>query len=154
MVTNSYSWEEQTRGFIAETKSELNAIETQLQSLLARKECLASELNAYEVALQSRLSKSGKHESITNLINTLKAMPNLATRLAAIARNAGGTIRVSDVANMLFVNGLVKTKTPGNAYKMIYSELMELEVDGKFKRVAPATYRLTDGQVSLPNISS
>ena len=150
MVTNNHSWEEQTRRLLSEAKSEQNAINEQITTLQDKAVRLAGEVSAYEGALQGYLKRTGKQTDIE--IDWGKLLAGEYThkdRIKLIAEQKGGTIRVTQVTDILYANGFVKAKKRATAYTMVQSMLADMVEKGEFEKLSPGEYRLVGVQQSL-----
>lgn len=150
MVTNNHTYEEQTRRLLSEAKSEQNAINEQITTLQDKAVLLAREVNAYETALQGYLRRMGKQMDIE--IDWYKLLANKDThkdRIKLIAEQKGGTIRVTQVTDILYANGFIKAKKRETAYTMVQSMLANMVEKGEFEKLIPGEYRLVGVQQSL-----
>ena len=150
MVTNNHTFEEQTRRLLSEAKSEQNAINEQITTLQNEAVLLAREVNAYETALQGYLRRIGKQTDIE--IDWDKLLAEKGThkdRIKLIAEQKGGTIRVTQVTDLLYVNGFIKAKKRATAYTMVQSMLADMVKNGEFEKLSPGEYRLVGVQQSL-----
>lgn len=155
MVINNNSYEEQTRRLLAETKSELNAVEVEITELRTKAVTLTREVDAYETALQGYLRRIGK--GITTEPDWVKLLEGLKShkeRLKAIAKHRGGRIRVSEATDILYTQGFIHAKKRFTAYSMVQSYLADMAEDGDFEKVAPGQYELIGAQQSLPGVTS
>jgi len=157
MVTSNRTWEEETRKYLTEIRSELNSIEKQLLELMAQRDSLAHEADAYETALQSHLNRTGRQEpssSESNFKELLVAQKNMKDKLKRIAERENGVIKVGPAANILFNFGLTQSKTRMNTYRVVYALLLEMEKKDKIvKKIAPSTFKLIGSQERLPSTS-
>jgi len=155
MVMNNHSYEDQTRRLLAEAQSELNTLDEEIADLQEKKVTLAREVNAYETALQGYLRRIGRQEGTESNWKSILANCDIhRDRIEAIAKHSGGTIRVSQVTDILYSNGFIKAKKRSTAYSMIQGYLAEMTEDGVFKKIALGQYRLVSGQRSLPGVNS
>lgn len=149
MVTGN-GYEEQTRRLLAETKSELNTIETEIAELQDKRVTLAREVNAYETALQGYLRRMGKQKGAEfNWNELLRGDKTHKLRLITIAKHNGGKIRVNQATDILYSNGFIKSKKRATAYVMIQGYLASMMEEGTFEKIAPGEYRLLGAQENL-----
>lgn len=148
MVMTNHSWEEETRKYLAEVQSELNAVEKELAVIQGKRAELAREAKAYETALQSYLKRTGKQDSIKADWKLLSQQNNHQERLKRIAERSNGTIKVGSASNLLYNLRLMKSKTRANAYRIVYGLLSDMVDEGKFKKIAPSTFRLINSKQS------
>jgi len=145
MVLSNYTWEEQTRRYLAEATSELNDLENKRKDLDDEIVSLARTVNAYETALKDYLIRSG--QSSTVIKDWLKdlANPNYRhrDRLKMIAEHNGGRVRINKATDILFNNKLIKSKKRVNAYVIVQGILADMADKGELKKVAPGEYQLT-----------
>jgi len=146
-MTANDGYAEQTRRLLADTQSELKDIEAQINGLEARKATLQSEARAYEMALQGYLKRLGKQESIEpNWAEALRNEHSHKDRLKAIAKQKGGTIKASEVTDILYTNGFIKSKKRSTAYVVVQTYLAEMTKEGQFRKIAPGEYELVGAQ--------
>ena len=154
MVMNNHSYEDLTRRLLAEAKSELASIESEILDLMNKKTELIKEVQAYELSLQGYLRRIEKQESPE--IDWKKLLYNdiiHKDRLVTIAKNSGGKIKVSKATDILYINGFIKAKKRATAYTMMQGYLAEMAEDGIFKKIAPGEYMLVDAQQILPGVN-
>lgn len=150
MISNNHSYEEQTRRLLAETQSELNNLDAEIQDIQDKRVTLAREVDAYETALQGYLRRIGRQEGTESNWKSILANCDIhRDRIEAIAKHSGGTIRVSQVTDILYSNGFIRSKKRSTAYSMIQAYISEMKEDGVFKKIAPGEYKLMGGQPSL-----
>ncbi len=152
MVISNYSWEDETRKYIALSKAELNDVEKQMAELQGRRTILAREVESLEIALESHLRRTGKQRPIdAGLRELLEAQINQKERIKRLAETNGNMAKVGPISDTLFNMGFIHSKNRNNAYKVVYSLLLEMEAEGVFKKVAPAMFQLVGAQQSLLN---
>jgi hypothetical protein len=150
MSANNHSYEEQTRRLLDEAQSELKAAEGEMDLVRDRIAVLIKEVQAYETALQGYLRRKGKDITIEPDWNELlKDCKTHKERIKAIATYKGGTIRVSEVTNILYTKGFVHTQKRATAYAMVQSYLADMKEAGTLKKVGPGGYELIGSQQSL-----
>ena len=143
MVTSASSWEEETRKYISEAKTDLNTIDAQMKELQAKRDILSRELKAFETALQGYLKRTGRNGTIThNLRELLGKQPNHSARLRIIAEQNEGILKIGSTADVLYNFGFIKSRTRQNAYRLVYSLILEMVEKGKFIKMAPSTFKL------------
>lgn len=146
MVTSD-SYAEQTRRLLADTKSELSTIETQIDELVARRKILSAEAEAYEVALQGYLRRLGKEEiKEPDWVKLLAGQQTHKDKLKAITRNKGGRIKVREATDILYTKGFIHAKKRSTAYAMVQAYLADMAEDGEFQKIAPGEYELIGAQ--------
>lgn len=142
MVTINHSYEDQTRRLLAESQSELNAIETEIKELEKKRATLEQEVQAYEVALQGYLRRTGKQAiSEPNWAKLLKGKVH-REKLITIAKHNGGIIRVSQATDLLYYKKFIKSHKRANAYSIVQALLSDMADEGLFEKVEPGEYRL------------
>ena len=142
-MMNNHSYEDQTRRLLAEAQSELNTLDEEMADLQEKKVTLAREVSAYETALQGYLRRIGRQEGTESNWKSILANYDIhRDRIKAIAKHSGGKIRVSQVTDILYSNGFIRSKKRSTAYSMIQAYIAEMTEDGVFKKIAPGEYRL------------
>ena len=150
MFVNNHSYEEQTRRLLAEAQSELKAEEGEMDMLRDRITILVKEVQAYETALQGYLRRKGKDITTeTDWNELLKDLESHKERIKAIARHKGGTIKVSEVTDILYTKGFIHAQKRATAYAMVQSYLADMREAGDFQKIAPGEYELIGAQQSL-----
>jgi len=147
-VSNHY--EEQTRRLLAEAQSELRAAEGQMDIIRDKIAMLVKEIQAYETALQGYLRRRGKDITTeTDWNELLNDLGSHKERIKAIAQHKGGTIKVSEVTDILYTKGFIHAQKRATAYSMIQSYLADMREAGDFQKIAPGEYRLIGAQQNL-----
>ena len=147
-VSNHY--EEQTRRLLAEAQSELKAEEGEMDMLRDRITILIKEVQAYETALQGYLRRRGKDITTEPDWNELlKDSESHKERIKAIARHKGGTIKVSEVTDILYTKGFIHAQKRATAYAMVQSYLADMREAGDLQKIGPGEYELIGSQQSL-----
>ncbi len=152
MTTFSQSYEEQTRRLLAEAKSEHDQIVNQIEALQKRREALVAEAYAYELTLQGYLRRSGKQPEVTADASWVDALCDKThkEKIVEFARHNGGVVKVGQVADFLYTNGLIKSKSRQNAYIVLQKIFAELLENGTLEKTGPAEYLLVGAQPRLP----
>jgi len=154
MVINN-GYEEQTRRLLAETKSELDAIERQIAELEGKRATLRSDAQGLETALEVYLRRAGKQFiSEPDWEKLLEGLKTHKDRLKAIAKYKGGEIRVSEATDILYTKGFMQAKKRMTAYTMVQINLADMAKHGIFQKIGPGEYRLMPTQRSLLGVSS
>ena len=155
MVTNNHSFEEAVRKLLAETQSELANIESQIAELAKKQQTLENEYQSYEGALKGYLRREGRAdvERDSGWEKLLAEQKNHKDRIELIGKNAGGQIKVSEVADYLYAKKFMKAKKRMNAYRVVYSLLLKMEEEKRVERVGPGRFRLLGTQQAMPGVS-
>jgi hypothetical protein len=149
-----YIWEEETRKYLSEIQTELNAAKQQLDSAKARVDKLTHEAEAYETALQTYLRRSGKGDNVKQDIrDLLLQQKNHEDRIKRIAEQNNGVIKVGAAADILYNCRLIKSKSRMNAYRIVYGLLIGMVEEGNFQKVGPGEFRLTGTQTRLGSLN-
>jgi len=149
MMTNSSSWEEQTRRLLSDKVSELNRIKTMVQELQEKEARIQAEAQAYELVLEDYLKGAGRQFKIEP--NWLKLLENQTHKqqLLTIAEHSNGRIKTSEATDLLYTKHFIKAAKRTTAYIMVQRFLKELREEGKFEKIAPGEYRLIGAQQDL-----
>ena len=143
MVTNNHSFEEQVRRSLAGIQSELLSREAQRDTLNDEIEKLRSTKQAYELVLQRESKLAGKEHTLgVDWHNTLKGKKR-EHQLMEIAKRKDGRLKVSEVTDILFTTGLIKSKKRQNAYAVIYGNLLGMVNKGLIEKTDAGEFRIT-----------
>lgn len=151
MVTVNHVWEEETRKYLAEIRTELVDISKRLEELQAKRDALAHEAEAFNTALAAHLRRTGRERIIQPDIRELLInQPNHKARIKLIAEQNNGVLKVGEAANILYTYRIIKTKSKMHAYRIVYALTREMVDEGTFERSAPGEFRRLGTQSSLP----
>jgi len=152
MVITNHAWEEETRRYLADIKTELDNVNTQLEALQAKRDALAHEAEALNTALAVHFRRTGRQETDQpSMREFLLSQPNHKERMKRIAERNNGILKVGQAANILFLWGIVKSKARMNVYRIVYVLAKDMVEEGIFEKSGPAEFRLLGTQTALPN---
>jgi hypothetical protein len=128
-------------------------VEAQIADLEGRRAILTKEYEAYLVALDGYLRRTGRQVTDQpDWANILKEKTH-KQKIVTLALHRGGTSKVSEVTDLLYGVGLIKSKNRTNAYTIVQVMHSELAEDGVIERISPGEYKLVDAQQSLPGVN-
>ena len=148
MVTNNYSWEEQTRRVLADTQAEIVAIGNQLSELQQKYQTLKTEADAYETALHGFLRRSGRHPVDLDWNVILTNAKTHKERIRLIAEHFG-TVRPIQLTDILYPI-FIKSKKRGNAYQIVQTNLADMVDAGIMEKSVSGDYKFIGFQQKLP----
>jgi len=150
MVINNQSFEEQLLKLISETKSELATKGEQKATIDREVELLKNELQGYSVTLASYQKRSGIPGH--NGIDWSKLMIGAKThkdQIIIVLKQFGGIARPSQIRDILYTKGFIKSKKRENAYQIVQINLAQL-IDKKLvEKTDTGDYKLIGAQPVL-----
>jgi hypothetical protein len=154
MVSTNHSWEEESRKYISDIRTELNETQKRFEEDKAKLDTLQRELEAWESALQSHLKRTGRPETLkSNLQAILEKQKNHKDRIKIIAEQNNGQIKVGYAADILYNYGILKSKSRMAAYRIVYGLVFSMAEAGIFEKIGAGEFRLIGAQSKLMDIS-
>jgi hypothetical protein len=152
MTIGNHAWEEETRRYLADIKTELDNVSKQLEALQAKRDALAHEAEAFSTALEVHFRRTGRPEtSGPDMRELLINQRNHKERIKRIAEQNNGMLKVGTAADIFYTYRIMKTKSRMNAYRIVYALTSEMVEEGIFEHSAPGEFRLLGTQPALPS---